>query len=132
MSTGYPILTTDAVHVEIGEQSMHFDLDIDVYLGRDADDPLQLSVPIGDVTALRALAARLLEIASYWSGPARTAEDARYRPIPGDKYIFTDGRVWTVVKVENRLVYFTNPRPRMCSLGAWGWGADDGTWVPAP
>ena len=63
--------------------------------------------------------------------PTRTAEDARYRPIPGD-WMVIEGRTHVVECVENGVVHtFAENELRDWYLDMWS--LDDGclTWIPA-
>ena len=62
---------------------------------------------------------------------ARTADDARFRPIPGDQYVSTVCPTVTHV-TDDHDVWFTwaEGYEDFVSLCAWALGS--GTWVPAP
>ncbi len=65
--------------------------------------------------------------------PKRTSEDARYHPVPGDKFVYTDGVAWTVTKVLGREVHFRTDEfsTDWCELRTWALDDGLGTWVPA-
>lgn len=63
--------------------------------------------------------------------PTRTAEDARYRPIPGDRMV-VECRTYVVERVEGAVVH-TSTESGPFSWYPGTWSLDDGcsTWIPA-
>ncbi len=65
--------------------------------------------------------------------PKHTNMDARRRPIPGDKYVYKDGGVWTVTSVVGARVHFEDEKGTPDEIDRMTWSKADGlgTWVPA-
>lgn len=67
--------------------------------------------------------------------PARTAEDARYRPVPGDRMVY-EGITYIVERVgagivRSRATGVEQPWTHTWSTGLWSIDDGDSTWIPA-
>ena len=63
---------------------------------------------------------------------ARTSDDARRSPIPGDTYTSNQGAFTVVHVTDDHDVWFKWPDGYEDFVSLCAWALGSGTWVPAP